>query len=58
MPKIEFKIGKVPKITVAHYHSGGREAAVSCNPSVAQNQLHSCTRGSKEPGLNKNTRVK
>jgi hypothetical protein len=50
MPKkTEFKIDEVAEITVAHYHSDGWQAVVSCNPSVVQIQLHSYTRVLKEP---------
>jgi hypothetical protein len=50
------KMGKLPNITVVHYHSGGGEAVVSYNPSVVKNQLHNCTQGWKGPGLNKTTK--
>jgi len=52
------KMGKLPNITVVHYHSGGGEAVVSCNPSVVQNQLRNCTQGWKGPELNKTTTKK
>jgi len=56
--RIRIKMGKLPNITVVHYHSGGGEAVVSCNPSVVQNQLRNCTQGWKGPGLNKTTTKK